>query len=183
MNKYILFLILLIIIILHHYIKNNNIRTTKTIKTIKTIKNTKTTKNTKTIKNNNTKITTNVAIDTNDKTINNTINTTKKKILYYKCDKFMMNRIIKHIFTANNIQKTYDYNSKWKLFMPCTYNNVEVELNKIKDIKNKLIFGVHGCDLIVSKNNVWKLLENKFGRNKASKLMPETYILFNEHVS
>ena len=92
----------------------------------------------------------------------------------------MMNRIIKHIFTANNIQKTYDYNSKWKLFMPCTYNNVEVELNKIKDIKNKLIFGVHGCDLIVSKNNVWKLLENKFGRNKASKLMPETYILFNE---
>ena len=166
MNKYILFLILLITIILNYYIKNNTIKNN-------TIKNT-TIKN-NTIKNTTIKNTTNV-IDSNNKNINNT----KKKILYYKCDKFMMNRIIKHIFTENNIQKTYDYNSAWKLFMPCTYNNVEVELNKIKNIKNKLIFGVHGCDLIVSKNNVWKLLENRFGRNKASKLMPETYILFNE---
>jgi len=65
--------------------------------------------------------------------------------------------------------------------MPCTYNNVEIELRKIKNVENKLIFGIHGCDLIVSKNNIWKLLENKHGRKKTIKLMPETFILSDKN--
>ena len=30
------------------------------------------------------------------------------------------------------------------------------------DTKNKILFGIKGCDLLVSKNNLWKLLENKY---------------------
>ena len=107
--------------------------------------------------------------------------TPKSEILFYKCDKFVINRIVKNILINNNINRTYKYNDNWLLFMPCTYNNIEKELNKIKTVNNKLIFGVHGCDLIVSKNNIWKLLENKYGRNEAINIMPETYILSNKN--
>ena len=49
---------------------------------------------------------------------------------------------------------------------------------------NQIIFGISGCDKIVSKNNIWSLLENKYGREKASSIMPETYILNNkEHMN
>merc|ERR1711991_980045 len=65
--------------------------------------------------------------------------------------------------------------------MPCTYNNIEKELNTVKNLKIKLLFGVRGCDLIVSKNNIWKLLENKYGRENAINIMPETYILTNKN--
>ena len=113
---------------------------------------------------------------------NKTIN--KSEILFYKCDKFVINKILKQILIKNNIKRTYKYNDNWLLFMPCTYNNIEKELNNVKNLNNRLLFGVHGCDLIVSKNNIWKLLENKYGRNTAINIMPETYILTNsEHMN
>ena len=105
----------------------------------------------------------------------------KSEILFYKCDKFVINKIVKEFLNNNNIKRTYNYNDNWLLFMPCTYNNIEKELNVIKNVNNKLLFGVHGCDLIVSKNNIWKLLENKYGRNEAINIMPETYILSNKN--
>lgn len=105
----------------------------------------------------------------------------KPEILFYKCDKFVINKILKNILINNNINRTYKYNDNWLLFMPCTYNNIEKELNTVKNLKNKLLFGVRGCDLIVSKNNIWKLLENKYGRENAINIMPETYILTNKN--
>jgi len=105
----------------------------------------------------------------------------KSEILFYKCDKFVINKIVKEFLNNNNIKRTYNYNDNWLLFMPCTYNNIEKELNVINNVNNKLLFGVHGCDLIVSKNNIWKLLENKYGRNEAINIMPETYILSNKN--
>tara|TARA_B100001175_G_scaffold303221_1_gene298014 strand:- start:952 stop:2103 length:1152 start_codon:yes stop_codon:yes gene_type:complete len=105
----------------------------------------------------------------------------KPEILFYKCDKFVINKILKNILKNNKINRTYQYNDNWLLFMPCTYNNIEKELNKVKNLKNKLLFGVRGCDLIVSKNNIWKLLEIKYGRNNAINIMPETYILSDKN--
>jgi len=105
----------------------------------------------------------------------------KPELLFYKCDKFVINKILKNILINNNINGTYKYNDNWLLFMPCTYNNIEKELNKVKNLKNKLLFGVRGCDLIVSKNNIWKLLEIKYGRDNAINIMPETYILSDKN--
>jgi hypothetical protein len=42
---------------------------------------------------------------------------------------------------------------------------------------NTFIFGVNGCDKIVSKNELWKQLRDCYGREKASQMMPETWIL------
>ena len=51
--------------------------------------------------------------------------------------------------------------------MPCGYNYVEGELESLgKDqiTKNKRIFAISGCDKIASKNNLWKILKDYYGK-------------------
>ena len=100
-------------------------------------------------------------------------------LTFYRCKDKMLGKIMKDIFNTNNITQTDD---NWNIYVPCGYNNVENELKTI-DIKNKnnnsdkYIFGVNGCDTIVSKNKIWECLEKCYGREKARTLMPESYIL------
>jgi hypothetical protein len=65
------------------------------------------------------------------------------------------------------------------LYMPCGYNNVEKEMAE-NIFYGKYIFGLRGCDLIVSKNSIWEILEKTYGRSFASQIMPETFILKNQ---
>ena len=98
---------------------------------------------------------------------------------YYRCKDKLLGKITKNIFDNNGILESQD---NWNIYLPCGYNNVEQELKNIliKDDKsNKYIFGVNGCDTIVSKNKIWESLLNCFGRAHASTLMPESYILDN----
>ena len=111
---------------------------------------------------------------------NNNIKKVKNEILFYKCNKYVLGKIIKEVLYNNNIKRTHNIEDKWLLFLPCTYNDIEKEMKKMDDTTNKILFGIKGCDLIVSKNNLWKLLENKYGRNNSKKLMPETWILSNK---
>jgi len=101
----------------------------------------------------------------------------KKEIKYYRCMEKELGVITKEIFEDNNINQN---NKDWNLYIPCGYNDVERELQSI-DINNnkdeKYIFGINGCDRIVSKNEIWKQLRDCYGRSKASTMMPETWIL------
>jgi hypothetical protein len=97
---------------------------------------------------------------------------------YYRCENKLLGIILKDIFDTNNITQS---NDDWNIYIPCGYNNIEEELKQIsinnKKNENKYIFGVNGCDTIVSKNKIWESLVNCYGRKDASKLMPESYIL------
>ena len=96
---------------------------------------------------------------------------------YYRCKDKLLGKITKNIFDSNGILES---NDNWNIYLPCGYNNIEEELKKIlikDDISNKFIFGVNGCDSIVSKNKIWESLFKCFGRDHASTLMPESYIL------
>ena len=98
-------------------------------------------------------------------------------LTYYRCKDKMLGKIMKDIFDNNNIIQT---NDNWNIYVPCGYNNVENELKTIEikdDISNKYIFGLNGCDTIVSKNKIWECLVKCFGRKRASELMPESYVL------
>jgi hypothetical protein len=105
-----------------------------------------------------------------------------KYLTYYRCKDKMLGKIVKNIFDSNNIIQS---NDNWNIYIPCGYNNVESELKDIvvdkdknKDtIKSKYIFGLNGCDSIVSKNQIWESLVKCYGRDYASKLMPESYVL------
>ena len=97
---------------------------------------------------------------------------------YKRCNEKKISGILNNIFSDNNISKTYS--EDWDVYIPCGYNMIEQELTKITpQNSNQLIFGVSGCDKIVSKNGIWNLLENKFGRKIASAIMPETFVLSN----
>lgn len=99
---------------------------------------------------------------------------------YYRCNDKKLGIITNNIFNHNNITKTN--NNDWIIYMPCGYNYVENELKNIskqKNINNKYIFGINGCDNIVSKNEIWNQLVKCYGFEFASTLMPQTFILYN----
>ena len=103
----------------------------------------------------------------------------KTVIKYYKCKQKDNSILLNKIFKENNIIRS---ETNFELYIPCGYNNVENELINTKFDKNiKYIFGIKGCDKIVSKNNLWNILESKYGRNLAKQLMPDTYILNNNN--
>ena len=95
---------------------------------------------------------------------------------YYKCSGRGMGKITDRIFKQFNLKN--DPND-WNIYMPCGYNNVEKELKEINlgNNRNKIIFGINGCDRIVAKNSIWDIIRKTYGRHHAGKLMPNSYVL------
>ena len=92
-----------------------------------------------------------------------------------------INNIQKELFQKNNIHSN---NKDWNIYLPKGYNNIEKELLTIRDNnygQNKFIFGINGCDWFVSKNGLWFILSEYYGRKDASKLMPTSYILYDKN--
>lgn len=97
-----------------------------------------------------------------------------KKIKYYKCVEKPNTELLDGILKKNGISRN---DKSYNFYMPCGYNNVEQELKTIELPKSKYIFGLIGCDKIVSKNNLWDILEINYGRHGAKQLMPESFII------
>jgi hypothetical protein len=95
---------------------------------------------------------------------------------YKKCEKKPIAGLIKKIFNKFNITKN-DIN--YDLYIPCGYNGVEKELKNLtlKDPNGIKIFGIDGCDSIVSKNRLWSELKSCYGSKIAATIMPETCLL------
>ena len=99
-------------------------------------------------------------------------------ISYYKCPHLGLGKNYKEVYDKHNINRI-DNPEDSDIYVPCGYNNVENELRFLNKFnKKQKIYGINGCDNIVSKNGIWNLIEQKYGREKASTLMPETYILY-----
>ena len=123
---------------------------------------------------------TNTNTNTYSISINNKKNiehfTSNQPKTFKKCKQKNEGSILKNIFKDENIQR--ETNKDWDLYIPCGYNKVEKELQSLQpNKKEQKIFGINGCDLIVSKNNLWHLLQKAYGREIAKTIMPETYIL------
>ncbi len=110
---------------------------------------------------------------------NNGFKDPSQTLTYYRCPNKELGVIIRNIFEDFSIKYN---NDKWDIYVPCGYNGVESELKKIElengvDPKKKYVFGINGCDMIVSKNQIWKSLCECYGRSHASTLMPESWVL------
>jgi len=67
---------------------------------------------------------------------------------------------------------------KWNIWFPEGYNNIDDKLKKIKlSNDEQIIFTIPECDSIVSKYNVWKSLNDFYGRERASTIIPESFLL------
>ena len=99
---------------------------------------------------------------------------------YYKCEEKYHNRPTAEVLIDSSIERVDDY-KECDLYIPCGYNLVEMELYIIKDLKpTTIIYGIVGCDNIVSKNNLWDILENQYGRKDAVNYMPLTFVVDND---
>ena len=97
-------------------------------------------------------------------------------VTYSKCKDVPLGLLMKKIFAKHNITNQ----DGGDIYIPCGYTHIESELRNISvnNTDSKYIFGISGCDKIVSKNNLWLLLKNKYGREKASMIMPQSYIAY-----
>jgi hypothetical protein len=101
-------------------------------------------------------------------------------VSYKKCDNKPVRGITKEIFDKYDITKA-ENDEPWDFYIPCGYNGIEKELKHLEDLEEKQkIFGIDGCDRIVSKNSLWNILLGEYGFEKASEIMPSTYDL-NKH--
>ena len=92
--------------------------------------------------------------------------------------KYKTNKTVLHVLKKYGIGKGDLTN--WDMYLPCTYNNVDLELRSIPPAElGKNLFIINNCDAITSKNNLWKILVDKHGLMQTLKMMPETYILKN----
>ena len=102
---------------------------------------------------------------------------TEAFVNYKRCSKDKITGIIHDIFEKNGIQQNSFDN--WELYYPCNYTDVETELRKMR-MQNKVIYAVDGCDILASKNSIWQLLLDVYGRAESTTLMPNTFILSNK---
>ena len=97
---------------------------------------------------------------------------------------YIVTENIKSVFEKNNIKRQTDnLSSESLIHLPCTYDNIEKEINNLnlkKDSQNK-VFIIHGADQIVAKDYLWKNLLKKYGLEKTLDLIPMTYILYEKN--
>jgi hypothetical protein len=99
---------------------------------------------------------------------------------YMRCQEKPIAGIMQTILNKFNVTKK---EINFDLYIPCGYNGVEKELKllTLEDSRGKKIFGIDGCDGIVSKNRLWSSLRFCFGTTKASKIMPLTVVLSDKN--
>lgn len=102
---------------------------------------------------------------------------------FYRCKIYKLNDVFLNSIEKLNLKRVDDY-TKCNLFIPCNYSSLINEIKDMKFNKNQKLFFIDNCDNFISKSNLWILLEKKYGRENASKIMPETFILSNiDHIN
>lgn len=70
----------------------------------------------------------------------------------------------------------------WLIYFPCTYNDADKEIKKVNpSLPDQRIFIVNNSDAIASKSNLWSNIVAKYGREKAKKMSPITYVLYDKN--
>ncbi len=93
---------------------------------------------------------------------------------------YEMIHVLKTFIKANKLK--HNTNDNWRLYIPCGYNNSELEFSNVKgtDARQK-VFIIKGCDNLSRKDTLWHHLRTAYGIKGASKLMPPTYLLYDKH--
>lgn len=101
-----------------------------------------------------------------------------KKNGYHRCKSYPIGKINNEVLSNRGQMKN---NKDWYMYFPCGYNNAEKEIKNInvKDSTQK-IFIIDGCDYIVSKFTLWQILKNKYGRDEASTILPNSFLSYKD---
>jgi len=111
-------------------------------------------------------------------------NPIKSNKLYYGVNcKYIKNDAFYTVLNNLGYKKTNNIHDA-SLIVPCTYDNVDDEINTINNIidKNKYgdavrIYMLNNTDYLVSKMMLWIILKKTYGEETAATIMPKTYDL------
>lgn len=92
--------------------------------------------------------------------------------------KYRMIKIYEDVLTHYKIPRST--NSDWVLYFPCSYDDMEDEINKVKITnRSQRVFIINNYNEISSKSHMWENFANTYGREKAQEMTPLTYILYD----
>lgn len=106
----------------------------------------------------------------------NTTQNTPENFKYYQCNTYPVNKSLSTIFKNKGIERVSTPTDA-NIHLTCGYTNVEKEYLDLPFDKSKYIHAIKGCDNIVSKNILWKLLRDYYGEEQAQQYTPNTYLL------
>jgi len=107
-----------------------------------------------------------------------------KRNIYY-CGIYKLNTPLTNAISSYKLDIVSDISRNIKLYIPCGFNYLEVELNKIRfasdnskyNLRNIVILGIAECDKLCSKNDLWDIISKQYGIEKAKTIIPRSYIL------
>lgn len=102
-------------------------------------------------------------------------NTAQIKWNRNKCNYLMSDAISNEIEKNKLIRSDTD----WNLFLPCTYDNIQNEIEMMPVVNGAKYFILENCDEIVAKELLWKHIVDHFDYPIAKTIMPNGYILYN----
>ncbi len=97
-----------------------------------------------------------------------------------RCNKRTLNDTFRRVFGKNDFERTdgKDYD----IWVPCftRSNLMSMEFQSLPNAEKKAAFMVHGQEALSRKDQIWKWLEKKYGKD-AKKIMPKTFLLKDEN--
>jgi tubulin polyglutamylase TTLL9 len=111
----------------------------------------------------------------------NTINTiNESKFLYSRRSNcgYYLPECLKNFFEDNKILSKDTVNnkkSKQIIYVPCLYDNTDMEISNMPKTKNNFYMVINKCDIFVGKNHLWNFLEQKY-KEKVTNYLPKSYL-------
>ena len=100
------------------------------------------------------------------------------KIGYHRCNEYPIGEVTTEVSNMRGLKKN---NDDWFMYYPCGYTDAEDEIKKIEISNNdQKIFMIDGCDNLVSKFTLWDILNKTYGTEKASKLLPRSFLSYRK---
>jgi hypothetical protein len=89
-----------------------------------------------------------------------------------------VDKTILDIFNESGIAKS---DTDWNIYLPCLYNEIDKEISQMPIKKGAKYFIVSGTDEFVGKDLLWKNILAYYGLEKAQKIMPKSYIMYDKN--
>jgi hypothetical protein len=70
-------------------------------------------------------------------------------------------------------------NFKYTLYLPCIYENIAEEYDKLKYNKNGIYFLIDNIDIMIGKEFLYENVLKKYGEEKTINLMPKSWLPYN----
>jgi hypothetical protein len=93
---------------------------------------------------------------------------------------YKMNTTLQKVFNANKFVELKSGNKNADIIIPCSYDRIDEEIKGINPSPKQKIYFISNADHLAAKDYLWENLVTKLGWERASRIMPKTYIRRNE---